>query len=97
MKRLVKIRHRYFTAGEDKNNKCGTNWGLTGGTRSLFFRLNSNRSTTRLVLISLDEVVLERGLHINHDQFLKSVARLKTVTVKAWYEQVTACMFVNSR
>lgn len=56
MKRLVKIRHCYFTADEEKNNKCGTHWGLTGGKRSLFFLLNANRNKTRLILISLDEV-----------------------------------------
>lgn len=46
MKRLVKRSHCYFTAAEGKNNKCRTHWGLTGGKRSLFFRLNANRSKT---------------------------------------------------
>ena len=66
MIRLVKIRYRNFTAAEEKNNKCGTHWGLTGGKTSLFLLLNGIRSITRSVLISPRYV--DRGLHISHDQ-----------------------------
>ena len=41
-------------------------------------------SLSDVLFISLDEVVLERGLHISHDQFHESVAWLKTISVKPW-------------
>lgn len=65
-------------AAEEKNNKFGTHWGPTGGKESFVLQFKRKVKYKKVSTISLDEVVLERGLHISDDQFYKSFIRLKT-------------------